>query len=466
MNSSGASGDLQIAKSIPATRRAWPDYRAVWRWHFYAGLFCIPFVCFLAITGAIYLFKPQVERWQDRPYDQLQTAQTAAPSRAVQAALAANPGWTLHAYEIPQTAQSAARVIIGRAGAERRVYVDRGSLAILKTRSEDTRLMRIIFRLHGQLLLGDRGSMMVELAASWAIVMIITGLYLWWPRQVIGLAGVVYPRIKAGRRLFWRDMHAVTGAWVSLFALLMLFSGLPWSKNWGGYLKEVRKLTGTASAHQDWTTGRSSEIAEHKAMDAAGMAAMPGMTAHAGPAGRGGRKDIVLSSEALARPCLAAVLRRRTMERQVRLPEPTAAGRPQTRSPDRRRGQPDGLRPTQPHRPDIRGRHRHSRRPAVRLGQSGAGPVHRRQPTDRQRQRRGALVAAARDRRAGRACSAGPAALLGGPAGHRDHAGRSAPAVRSVPGAGRPARAPDPAPVARHPRLARAALGLSGAAPA
>jgi uncharacterized iron-regulated membrane protein len=218
----------------------------------------------------------------------------------VQAALAANPGWTLHAYEIPQTAQSAARVIIGRAGAERRVYVDRGSLAILKTRSEDTRLMRIIFRLHGQLLLGDRGSMMVELAASWAIVMIITGLYLWWPRQVIGLAGVVYPRIKAGRRLFWRDMHAVTGAWVSLFALLMLFSGLPWSKNWGGYLKEVRKLTGTASAHQDWTTGRSSEIAEHKAMDAAGMAAMPGMTAHAGPAGRGGRKDIVLSSEALA----------------------------------------------------------------------------------------------------------------------------------------------------------------------
>ena len=42
-------------------------YRAVWRWHFYAGIFCIPFVVWLACTGSIYLFKPQIERWLDRP---------------------------------------------------------------------------------------------------------------------------------------------------------------------------------------------------------------------------------------------------------------------------------------------------------------------------------------------------------------------------------------------------------------
>lgn len=28
-------------------------YRTIWRWHFYAGIFCIPFVIVLAITGAI-----------------------------------------------------------------------------------------------------------------------------------------------------------------------------------------------------------------------------------------------------------------------------------------------------------------------------------------------------------------------------------------------------------------------------
>src|SRR3990167_1297078 len=33
----------------------------VWRWHFFAGLMVIPFAVILAITGAIYLFKPQFE---------------------------------------------------------------------------------------------------------------------------------------------------------------------------------------------------------------------------------------------------------------------------------------------------------------------------------------------------------------------------------------------------------------------
>ena len=37
----------------------WPQYRTVWRWHMLAGLFCLPFVAFLALTGTIYLFKPQ-----------------------------------------------------------------------------------------------------------------------------------------------------------------------------------------------------------------------------------------------------------------------------------------------------------------------------------------------------------------------------------------------------------------------
>ena len=59
----------------------WPDYRAVWRWHFYAGIFCIPFVAVLAISGAIYLFKAELEGWSERSYDRLeQGAGAALPS--------------------------------------------------------------------------------------------------------------------------------------------------------------------------------------------------------------------------------------------------------------------------------------------------------------------------------------------------------------------------------------------------
>src|SRR3546814_9164783 len=88
-------------------------------------------------------------------------------------------------------------------------------------------LMAWVRSIHGQLLLGKRGSWLVELAASWAIVLVLSGLYLWWPRGR-GFAGVVWPRLKGGRRMFWRDLHAVTGFWISGLVLVLLATGLHW----------------------------------------------------------------------------------------------------------------------------------------------------------------------------------------------------------------------------------------------
>ena len=85
--------------------------------------------------------------------------------------------------------------------------------------------------------------------------MIVTGLFLWWPRGVNRLGGVVYPRFQRGSRVFWRDIHSVTGLWISGLALCLLLTGLPWAKFWGDYFKNVRRLTGTAVARQDWTNG-------------------------------------------------------------------------------------------------------------------------------------------------------------------------------------------------------------------
>jgi uncharacterized iron-regulated membrane protein len=232
------------------------SYNAVWRWHFYAGLFCIPFVLWLALTGSIYLWKPQVEALIDRPYDHLAISGPRAPAVAqVAAAMAAVPGSVLHKYELPESPAAAARVIVGRGGEDIRVYVHPQTLAILKTVNEDDRLMQIVFRLHGELMMGDRGSYVVELAASWAIAMILTGLYLWWPRDAAKAAGLLYPRLRQGKRIFWRDLHAVTGVWVSLFALFMLISGLPWAAGWGNYLRAARSIDSAAAVKQDWPTG-------------------------------------------------------------------------------------------------------------------------------------------------------------------------------------------------------------------
>jgi uncharacterized iron-regulated membrane protein len=247
------------------TRSAWPDHVTVWRWHFYAGLLCIPFVLWLAATGSIYLFKPQIDAWSDRPYENLKLIdRPASPSAQVSAALAAVPGSVLKEYELPRNPRSAVQILVGHGIQLERVYVHPATLQILRVVDEDSRFTNLIFHLHGELLAGDRGSMVVETAASWTIIMLVTGLYLWWPRGASGLAGVVYPRLQRNGRLFWRDVHSVTGFWVSFFALFLLISGLPWAKSWGGLLKDARRMSAVASVSQDWTTGRSSELEQRR----------------------------------------------------------------------------------------------------------------------------------------------------------------------------------------------------------
>lgn len=264
-------------------------YRTIWRWHFYAGIFCIPLVIWLSITGSIYLFKPQIERWMDRPYNRLQlTGARATPEQIARTAVIAVPGSTLHYYELPPSDDAAVRVIVGVGKKEYRVYVNPQTLAILHTVSEDRRLMTVIQHLHGELLAGTYGSYLVETAASWAIVLLLTGLYLWWPRQTEKLAGVLWIRTRSGSRIFWRDLHAVTGVWVSALALFLILTGLPWAKGWGGYFKKVRQVTGTSATKQDWTTSRADALADRMAQNSNSLSNamddMPGMD-HSGHMG-------------------------------------------------------------------------------------------------------------------------------------------------------------------------------------
>ena len=198
MDASTLNGNPPAAGQAPGAR--W--YNAVWRWHFYAGLFCIPFVLWLALTGTIYLWRPQLEGWLDRSYDYLPVASpTFSPDAQIGAVVRAVPGSSLHKYVLPESPRHAVRIIVAAGGVDRRVYVDPHSLAVLNVVREEDRPLNVVSRLHGELLAGAWGSYLVEIAACWTIVMLLTGLYLWWPRNRKGLAGVLYPRLSSGTRL-------------------------------------------------------------------------------------------------------------------------------------------------------------------------------------------------------------------------------------------------------------------------
>lgn len=228
-------------------------YRTIWRWHFYAGLLVIPFVVLLSLSGAVYLFKPQVDRWEERAFHGQPLTPAAVPHKQVEAALARYAGASFLDYRLPERAGDSAMVRLALAGdgALREVFVSpRGDL--LGALDPDRRVMAVVKRIHSQLLLGgNAANLLVELAACWAIVMIVSGLYLWWPRGR-GPAGTVWPRLKRGKRVFWRDLHAVTGFWVSSLALVLLVSGLPWTSVWGSAFGAVRAEMGWINGPAQW----------------------------------------------------------------------------------------------------------------------------------------------------------------------------------------------------------------------
>lgn len=218
-----------------AAKPATPLYRVIWRWHFYAGLFVLPFVLVLSLTGAVYLFKPQTDRWEERAWRGLSTESAVTPDRQLAAVLAAYPGGRFIHYRLPERAGDAAMLLLGFAdGRQREVFVSPQG-RVLGEIDPSTRISNIVSLIHGSLLLGRWGDWLVELAASWTIVLILTGLYLWWPRP-FRLAGTFWPRLSLRGRPLLKDIHRITGFWIAGLVLVMLASGLPWAGAWAAPL--------------------------------------------------------------------------------------------------------------------------------------------------------------------------------------------------------------------------------------
>lgn len=230
-------------------------YASVWRWHLYAGLFVIPFVLLLSISGAFYLFKPQVERFEERAFQNLPVAAPVSAQQQVLAALAAFPGAVFGNYRLPASSGDAAMVTLRLADgpATRQVFVAPEG-QVLGSLDPSKRLMEIAKNIHSSLLLGTSGRLLVELAASWAFVLMASGLYLWWPRGR-RLAGVLWPRLDSSGRVRWRDLHAVTAFWLFGFIAVLLLTSLPWTRVWGGAFQTLRMEMGWVSATPEWIEG-------------------------------------------------------------------------------------------------------------------------------------------------------------------------------------------------------------------
>lgn len=219
--------------------------RWLWKWHIIAGLITAPLMIMLAVTGIIYMFKADYEAVA---YKKILTVSVGKQALSYEQQLASavhNTGKQPASLVLPTKADEATQFISGMRREKQTTFVDPYTGTVTGNIVAADTLMMQIRKFHGELLLGKTGTLIVEFAASWFVALILTGLYIWWPAKRFGGPGFFSVRTGQGKRLFYRDLHAVTGFWLSVFMLAILAGAMPWTDVFGSNLKWVQKQTDT-----------------------------------------------------------------------------------------------------------------------------------------------------------------------------------------------------------------------------
>lgn len=235
----------------PSKKSSGGLFRAYWRWHFYASFLVIPVLLVLAGTGLVYLLRFQIE-----PVLHADLMKVSAPANTArvsyedqkEAVFDAYPGAKVTSVLEPSARDRSTDITISTINGEtREVYVDPYSGKVLGSLNPDTTISGYAKNLHRNFMAGDKGAYVMELGACWAIVMAITGYYMYWR----GRAARARRRLAKAKGAMLRHRHATVGLFVGVGLLALVVSGLPWTIWWGDKVQSLATNQGTSMWSED-----------------------------------------------------------------------------------------------------------------------------------------------------------------------------------------------------------------------
>jgi uncharacterized iron-regulated membrane protein len=203
--------------------------------HLFLGLTCGLIVFIISVTGCLYAFQAEIQDAIE-PFRFVEARQSAVlpPSKLQSIAVAQLPGKHIHAVYYGG-AGKAAQVIFFSFEPEYYyiVYLNPFTGDVLKVKDMEADFFHFILDGHFYLWLPpDIGQPVAASATLIFVVMLITGIILWWPRKKKDLKQRL--TIKSGAK--WRrrnyDLHNVFGFYASSIALIFALTGLVWGFQW------------------------------------------------------------------------------------------------------------------------------------------------------------------------------------------------------------------------------------------
>ena len=201
--------------------------KLIFNLHLLVALIAGAFVFVLGVTGAIMAFENELGEWFHAGRVFVTPGpQTLSLAELSSSVLKSFPGEHVRGFRLATRPNRSFAVVLR----ERTVFVNPYTGTVLGVQSGPDRVaetLNTIHQLHLRLLIrnkADTGKEIIRWSGSGMIILLLSGLYLWWPQKRIWVTR--WNLADVATRAFWYDLHNAVGILSTVFLLVLAITGV------------------------------------------------------------------------------------------------------------------------------------------------------------------------------------------------------------------------------------------------
>jgi uncharacterized iron-regulated membrane protein len=203
--------------------------------HLWLGIGSGLVVMTVALTGSLLVFEKELEPRLSPSFSYVDVptgAQTVSMDMLTAKVLDRYKGYKLSQIYIEAEANRSVIISVQKSKHDiLSVAVNQYTGQIIGAVDEERRFFSVVLQLHRYLCMGETGKIITGISCCIFLIMVLTGLVLWWPKRNTRKQRLRIKWDAKWKRLNW-DLHAVLGFYVHIIIFVIALMGLTWSYQW------------------------------------------------------------------------------------------------------------------------------------------------------------------------------------------------------------------------------------------